>query len=161
MALWPETVPETAELSSRAVSLRAGGGSPCEPAPGLTRTGAGPAMRKELRLRRRKDFDAVFRRGRAWNNEFLVLRTLPNGLDHNRYGFVTSKRVGHAVVRNKVRRRLREAVRVLPAEPGWDIVISAKRAAAQAGFQELNRAVTELLGRARILKKEGAPEVGA
>src|SRR4029450_7086212 len=49
----------------------------------------GTSMRKELRLRRRKDFDAVFRRGRSWHNELLVLRTLPNALEHNRYGFVT------------------------------------------------------------------------
>ncbi len=108
-------------------------------------------LRRELRLRRRKDFDAVFRKGRAWNNGLLVLRTLPNHLDHNRHGFVTSKRLGGAVVRNRVRRRLREAVRTLSLRPGWDLVFSAKVAAVGAPFQELNRAVVDLLGRAGIL----------
>jgi ribonuclease P protein component len=108
-------------------------------------------MRRELRLRRRKDFDNVFRKGRAWHNELLVLRTLPNALDHNRYGFITSKRVGKAVVRNRVRRRLREAVRVLPLATGWDVVVSAKSAAAETDFHALNHAVTELLTRARLL----------
>jgi ribonuclease P protein component len=108
-------------------------------------------MRKELRLRRRKDFDAVFRQGRAWHNEFLVLRTLPNSLEHNRYGFITSKRLGKAVVRNRVRRRLSEAVRVLSLTPGWDAVISAKARAAEADFQALNSAATDLLRRAGIL----------
>ena len=111
-------------------------------------------MRRQLRLRLRKDFDAVFRQGRAWNNELLVLRTLHSDLGHNRYGFVTSKRLGNAVVRNRVRRRLREAVRALPVEPAWDIVVSAKTAAARADFHELNRAVADLLAKAGILRRD-------
>lgn len=108
-------------------------------------------MRRELRLRRRRDFDAIFKSGRSWHNGLLVLRSLPNALNHNRFGFVTSRRVGGAVVRNRVRRRLRESLRVLPARPGWDIVVSAKTAAAAAPFRELNRAVVDLLTRAGIL----------
>jgi ribonuclease P protein component len=115
-------------------------------------------MRKELRLRRRKEFDAVFRKGRAWHNEFLVLRTLPNELEHNRYGFITSKRLGKAVVRNRVRRRLREAVRVLPATSGWDAVVSAKAKAAEADFHVLNRAVIDLMNRAGILRAASGGE---
>ena len=115
-------------------------------------------MRKELRLRRRKDFDAVFRTGRAWHNELLVLRSIPNALEHNRYGFITSKRVGKSVLRNRVRRRLRESVRVLAANPGWDVVVSAKARAAEATFKELNGAVVQLLGRAGILAESAGGE---
>jgi len=107
-------------------------------------------MRKELRLRRRKDFDSVFRRGRSWSNELLVLRTLPNDLPHNRYGFVTSKRLGKAVVRNRVRRRLREAIRVLSLAPGWDVVVSTKTKVAGADFHQLRASVIELLTRAGL-----------
>jgi ribonuclease P protein component len=116
-------------------------------------------MRRELRLRRGKDFDAVFRQGRAWHNELLVLRSIPNALEHNRYGFITSKRLGKAVVRNRVKRRLRESVRVLPANPGWDVVVSAKGKAAEADFKALNGAVVHLLERAGILAEsaEGDP----
>jgi len=106
-------------------------------------------MRRELRLRRRKDFDAVFRQGRAWHNELLVLRSIPNALEHNRYGFITS---------NRVRRRLRESVRVLPANQGWDVVVSAKSRASEADFHELNRAVVELLDRAGILAERAGGE---
>ncbi|MBI2913217.1 MAG: ribonuclease P protein component [Chloroflexi bacterium] len=109
-------------------------------------------MRRQLRLRRRREFDAVFRQGRTWANELLVLRSLANQLDHNRYGFVTSKRVGKAVVRNLVRRRLREGVRSLPLRTGWDLVISAKALAARSSFQELKTAVAQLLNSARILE---------
>jgi ribonuclease P protein component len=111
-------------------------------------------MRKELRLCRRKDFDNVFRKGRSWNNELLVLRSLPNDLPHNRYGFITSKRLGKAVVRNRVRRRVREVVRVLPLAASWDIVVSAKAKSADAGFQELHNAVIDLLTRAGLLSKD-------
>lgn len=102
-------------------------------------------LRRDLRLRSRRDFDAVFRRGGIWNNHLLVLRTLPNNLDHNRYGFVTSKRLGGAVVRNRVRRRLREILREAPAKQGYDVVLSAKTAAARAEFAELRTSVQRLL----------------
>jgi ribonuclease P protein component len=108
-------------------------------------------MHRRLRLQRKTDFDAVFKQGRAWHNELLVLRSLANTLEHNRFGFVTSKRLGNAVTRNRVRRRLREAIRVLPLTPGRDVVVSAKAAAARADFHELTRAVADLLTRAKLL----------
>jgi ribonuclease P protein component len=106
---------------------------------------------RQIRLRHRKDFDAVFRRGRTWSNDLLVLRTLPNDCDHNRFGFVTSKRLGKAVVRNRVRRRLREMVRVLPLRQGFDCVLSAKTKAAEADFAALRAAAVNLLRRADLL----------
>lgn len=108
-------------------------------------------MQKQLRLRRRKDFDSVLRKGRTVSHALLVLRSLPNGLSHNRFGFITGKRLGNAVVRNRVRRRLREVARSLPTEPGWDIVLSARAAAARAGFPELKSAVGHLFARAGVL----------
>jgi hypothetical protein len=95
-----------------------GGGSPSERAARRSSAplnGGQAAVRKQLRLRRRKDFDVVFQEGQVPNR--LVLRSVPNQLPHNRYGFVTSKRVGKAVVRNRVRRRLREAIRSPPFGP--------------------------------------------
>jgi ribonuclease P protein component len=130
------------------------------PATGKRNWGTPLGIRKEWRLRHRSDFENVFRQGRSWNNELLVLRTLPNALDHNRYGFVTSKKVGNAVVRNRTRRRLQESLRLTSVEPGWDVVVSAKSRAAEADYYELNRAAVELLARAGILS-ESAPEGGA
>lgn len=116
------------------------------------------AMRRQLRLRRRREFDAVFQRRRTWANKLLVLRNLPNQLGHNRYGFITSKRLGGAVVRNRVRRRLREAVRSLPVRAGWDVVIAARVPAARSDFHELKEAVAELLASARMLSLDTPPE---
>jgi ribonuclease P protein component len=112
-------------------------------------------VRRHLRLQRHKDFDAVFEKGQVLANRLLVLRSLPNQLPHNRYGFITSKRLGKAVVRNRVRRRLREGVHALPARAGWDVIISARVPAAQADFHKLKAAVANLLARADILA-EGA-----
>ncbi len=115
-------------------------------------------MHRQLRLRRRKDFDAVFEKGQVLANRLLVLRSLPNQLPHNRYGFITSKRLGKAVVRNRVRRRLREGVRTLPTRAGWDVIISARAPAARADFHELKAAVANLFIRASILAESASRE---
>lgn len=117
------------------------------------------ALPRELRLRHRRDFDAVFRSGRTYHNDLLVLRSLPNDMPHNRFGFITSKRLGKAVVRNRVRRRLQEAARQLPLRSGWDIVISAKAAAAQADYQRLRQGLIDLLARAGLLLPHQEPEI--
>ena len=110
-------------------------------------------MNKRERLRVRRDFLVVYRRGRAWTHRFLVLRILPNGLPHNRYGFVVSKRLGKAVARNRLRRRLREGVRPLTVRPGWDVVLLARPPAATATYQQLREALVDLLTRARLLDR--------
>jgi ribonuclease P protein component len=58
--------------------------------------------------------------------------------------------VGNAVVRNKVRRRLKESIRALDVRQGWDIVLSAKTSAAAAPFIELNEALIDLFSRAEL-----------
>jgi ribonuclease P protein component len=108
-------------------------------------------MRYEQRLTKRRDFAAVYRKGRALAHPLVVLRLLPNQLPYSRYGFVVSKTVGKAVVRNRVRRRLREGIRTLLVEPGWDIVVIARPKAAAADFHTLRRATAGLLSRAKVL----------
>ena len=108
-------------------------------------------MSTRERLRVRRDFLAVYRKGRAWTHRLLVLRALPNGLTHNRYGFVVSKRVGKAVVRNRLKRRLREGLRLLAIRSGWDVVVLARPPAAVSTYRQLREALAELLSRARLL----------
>ena len=108
-------------------------------------------MHREQRLRRRDDFDAVYRRGRSWANTLLVLRALPNGREQSRFGFSISKRVGNAVVRNRVKRRLRAILRVLAIRNGWDLIFTARPSAAEAGYQPLADAVHSLCSRAQLV----------
>jgi ribonuclease P protein component len=96
----------------------------------------------------------VYKRGRIFNDPLLVLRTLPNELPHNRYGFVVSKRVGGAVVRNRVRRRLQEIVMATASADGYDLVLSAKVATVGATFQELTASVRRLYAKGGLLADE-------
>ena len=110
-------------------------------------------MRKEQRLTGDKRFSEIRRERRAWSNRLLVLKKTPNGIDTSRFGFIVSKRVGGAVVRNRVKRRLREAVRSAPVESGWDIVLIARRDAPASPYSALCRAAEDLLRRAKVLSK--------
>jgi len=105
-------------------------------------------------LTRSADFEAVYRGGRAWRHPLLVLRTLPNGLDRSRSGFPVSRRVGKAVLRNLVKRRLREIVRHAPLRSGWDLVVIARPPAAEADYRALEEALSGLFRRAGLLVEE-------
>jgi ribonuclease P protein component len=109
-------------------------------------------MHAQHRLRESAAFDRARKRGRSWSSSLLALSAVRNDLDVTRCGFVVSRRVGKAVVRNTVRRRLREIVRRLLAQlpPGWDLVLSARPAAAAATYLELEETVRALLDRAPL-----------
>jgi ribonuclease P protein component len=108
-------------------------------------------MRKEERLTNRREFEAVYKEGMSWSNNLLVLRALPNDRSSNRYGFAAGKRLGNAVVRNLVKRRLREGVRLTPIKAGWDMVFIARQAAVESDYHTLKMAMEELLSRAQLL----------
>lgn len=91
------------------------------------------------------------REGRSWADKLLVLAARRNGLDSTRFGFIVGKRVGNAVVRNKIKRRLREASRLTEVEDGWDVVFIARNDAASADYQMLNESARELFRRAHLL----------
>ncbi|MCH8224604.1 MAG: ribonuclease P protein component [Chloroflexi bacterium] len=114
-------------------------------------------MQRSLRLTSNKQFTRIRGQGDSAANRFLVIRYLPNGLDHSRFGFMVSRRIGNAVVRNRVKRRLREAVRLTPVKAGWDAVFIARRGTESAGYQELKQAAGNLLHRVHIDDQNGNP----
>ncbi len=111
-------------------------------------------MQRHLRLRRKEDFARLHQEGRVWQHPLLIVSVTANGLAHNRYGFVTSKRLGTAVVRNRVRRLLREAVRQVHAQlrQGYDIAFVARPRIVGQPFQVVCQAVIVSLQRAGLLK---------
>ena len=108
-------------------------------------------MRGEKYLTKPQQYALVYRKGNSWVSDLLVMRALPNGLTLSRYGFSVSKRVGKAVIRNRVKRLLREILRVTALEPGWDIVFIARPAAAGADYASLKGTAGGLLSRAHLL----------
>lgn len=88
-------------------------------------------------------------------NGFFVLYARPNRLETNRVGITVSKKLGHAVVRNRVRRRLREVYRLNEEQfqAGWDIVVVARSRCIDADFGSITKAYLALAAKAGILKE--------
>jgi ribonuclease P protein component len=110
-------------------------------------------MQRRLRLRRNEDFERVRTRGRSVAHPYLVMAYAPNGTAQNRYGFITTRRLGNAVARNRMKRRIREAVRAWHPRitPGHDMVFIARQPAADCAYPALVEAVGTLLRRADLL----------
>jgi len=104
------------------------------------------------RLTRTADFERLFAAGKPLRHALCTLRAERNNLDVVRVGTVCGKRVGGAVVRNRAKRRLREAVRQhLPSLPlGWDILVVIQPAGAQASVGDFYCALDELLRRREL-----------
>ena len=107
-------------------------------------------MKELTTLTGKVQFGLVYDRGRSWMAKEVVIRVLPNSLGLTRYGLTVSRRVGNAVVRNKVKRRLREIIRNTGLKPGWDIIIIARNTTASADFITLGRSVENLLMKAGV-----------
>ena len=108
-------------------------------------------MQQRFRLTGNKRFDQIHREGRSAANHLLVIRVLPNGLDQNRFGILVNKRIGGAVTRNRVKRRLREAVRQTPLNNGWDAVFIARKGVEAASYHQIKWATDNLLRRTHLI----------
>ncbi len=111
-------------------------------------------MGREENLTKREQYTLVYNEGRSWVSSLLVMKALSNSLALSRCGISISRKVGKAVVRNRVKRQLREVLRLTPLKPGWDIVFIVRPPAATASYAELKKTVAGLLSRARLLMRE-------
>jgi ribonuclease P protein component len=120
-------------------------------------------MERRRRIGRADDIRRVRQQGRCWSADVLVLCALATGAPVTRFAIVVSKRQGGAVVRNRIKRRLREAARQLAPSvpPGYDIVMIARGPIASRTTTELGLTIAGLLQRARLRPIEPTAPVAA
>ncbi len=96
-------------------------------------------------LTKRRDFETVFKEGVTLSSQYLVIYARPNELNCNRLGLSVSKKIGNAVIRNRIKRLLREALRGLLR--GWpfyyDFVIVAKKSSLEGKLEDFIRDINK------------------
>jgi len=114
-------------------------------------------VKRRYRVRTDKRFQEVRRHGRTYANQLLVLCVLPNEFGFSRFGFSVNSRIGNAVRRNRIKRRLREIMRLQQdnLQSGWDIVLIARQPIRSADYAEMATACARLLRRAQLFRADG------
>ena len=104
-------------------------------------------------LSRPQDFAALGERGAIRSHPLLTARFLRTDLESTRFGLSTGRRLGGAVTRNRVRRRLREALRVMAPsfQPGWDVLIIARPSIVVADHDAMVGALRRTLVKGGVL----------
>jgi len=117
-------------------------------------------VNRKIRLTKTEDFKRVRRLGYSYAHPLVVLINQPNGCTKTRFGIIAGKSIGNAVRRNRRKRQIREILRnASPSiQPGWDIIILARKPSAKATYGDLRTAINQLLGHADLLIKIDANE---
>ena len=107
-------------------------------------------MKKEYRVKSEKDFQRVFQEGKSVANRQFVVYSLPKEAnEHFRVGLSVSKRLGNAVKRNQIKRRIRHALQSLDQEwgiqPQNDLIVIARQPVSQMSFAEIYSSLTHVL----------------
>ena len=110
---------------------------------------------KVNRLTKKKDFERVFKEGKGFKEDFLILKFIKNDLKISRFGFVVSKNFSKkATLRNKIKRRLRELVKtkLTKIKKGIDGVMIAQPGLGTKDFWEIEEIINKILAKAKISK---------
>ena len=104
-------------------------------------------MKKENRLKKRKEFAYIFKKGESLGSRHIMLTFVPSKLKKYKIGFSCGKKVGKAVVRNKVKRRIKEAVYIHRdlLNVGYNYIFVGKQNSSLATFEEIKQEVEFLL----------------
>lgn len=113
-------------------------------------------MRFSSSLKENILFRRLYAKGKSAAGSCLVVYCRKNGTEKNRVGYTVSKKLGGAVIRNRIRRRLREIYRTHEEEflPGRDIVVVARSRATAASYRQLERSMLTLSARLGLLQEK-------
>lgn len=111
-------------------------------------------MRREARLTSREDYRSVYKRGKSVANKELVLYFLKKENNGKRFGISVSKKIGSAVVRNRVKRLIKETIRrnQESIKNGYDLILIARQPAREKSFHEVEKAFIDALKKAGLYK---------
>lgn len=112
-------------------------------------------MHKRQRLKDPAAFARLRYDGETYRHPLMVISFVPNDLTYNRYGFITTKRLGNAVTRNRVRRLLRESMRQVILKPGYDVAVIARGRIVGQPYRVVFHSLCDTLRRAALLVDEG------
>ena len=103
-------------------------------------------MKYSESLKKNRDFQNVYKKGKSYANRYLVMYVLENDTDRNRLGISVSKKVGNSVVRHHLTRLLRESYRLHEEmfHSGWDIVVIVRVSAKNEGYHKLKSSLLHL-----------------
>lgn len=103
-------------------------------------------MKHPRSLQKKEDFQKVYRKGKSYANQQLVMYVLPNDLGMNRLGISISKKIGNSVKRHHLARLIRENMRLSEEmlNHGFDIVVVAREGAKNADYHQIGSALADL-----------------
>ncbi|MFC7063036.1 ribonuclease P protein component [Halobacillus seohaensis] len=114
-------------------------------------------MKKTYRIKKNKEFQQIFHHGQSFANRQLVLYFLKKkDQAHFRIGLSVSKKIGHAVMRNQIKRYLRQSFHELEGQikPEYDFIIIARKPTHQMGFHEIKSSLTHVLHKSKLLDRK-------
>ncbi|MBU8881284.1 ribonuclease P protein component [Bacillus sp. FJAT-29790] len=113
-------------------------------------------MKKEYRVKKNKEFQEAFKKGKSFaNRQFVVYSLKKPSQEHFRIGLSVSKKIGNAVKRNQIKRYVRQAFHEMENEvhTHLDLIIIARKPVADMGFHEIKKSLTHVLKLSKVLNK--------
>ncbi|MFF2754485.1 ribonuclease P protein component [Psychrobacillus sp. NPDC058041] len=113
-------------------------------------------MNNKQRVKKNKEFQTIFKKGQSYANRQFVVYCLEKEQDYFRVGLSVSKKVGNAVVRNRIKRYIRQTFLELKdqVDPNKDYIIIARNPAAKLDFHESKKSLEHVLKIAKVVKKK-------
>lgn len=112
-------------------------------------------MKKTITIKNSRDFSRTFHKGKSYSDKFLIIYIFPNRLDINRIGISIGKKVGNSVVRNRVKRLIRESYRLIKdnIKSGFDILFVPRPASKDSEYLDLVNSTNKILKKLEMIKE--------